>query len=203
MASSVEAALKERIARQGPLTFAQFMEMALYWPHGGYYSQAQRHPGDYFTAPAAHPAFGALLSLQLEEMWRLLDRPASFTIVGQGAGSGLLARAILRDPRILILDEATSSLDARSEALVQDALSKLVASRTTLVIAHRLSTIRDADKILVLKDGCIVENGSHEELIQINGVYADLYRTQFSRGPEVLLALEETESNIPETESDG
>ena len=96
MASSVEEALKEQIARQGHLTFAQFMELALYWPHGGYYSQAQRHPGDYFTAPAAHPAFGALLSLQLEEMWRLLDCPASFTVVEQGAGSGLLARDILR-----------------------------------------------------------------------------------------------------------
>ena len=113
-----------------------------------------------------------------------------------------IARAILRDPRILILDEATSSLDARSEALVQDALAKLVASRTTLVIAHRLSTIRDADKILVLKDGCIVENGSHEELIQVNGVYADLYRTQFSPGPELPPAPEETASEIRETEFD-
>ena len=96
MASFVEAALKERIARQGPLTFAQFMEMALYWPNGGYYAQPQQHPSDYFTAPAAHPAFGALLSLQLEEMWRLLDYPASFTVVEQGAGSGLLARDIIR-----------------------------------------------------------------------------------------------------------
>lgn len=96
MASSVEELLKERIACQGPLTFAQFMELVLYWPHGGYYAQPQRYPGDYFTAPDAHPAFGALLSLQLEEMWHLLGSPSSFAVVEQAAGSGLLARDILR-----------------------------------------------------------------------------------------------------------
>jgi subfamily B ATP-binding cassette protein MsbA len=90
-----------------------------------------------------------------------------------------IARAILRDPRILILDEATSSLDVRSEALVQDALQKLVAHRTTVVIAHRLSTIRKADKILVIKDGQIVESGRHDDLLTCGGVYSELYRTQF------------------------
>jgi ATP-binding cassette, subfamily B, bacterial MsbA len=90
-----------------------------------------------------------------------------------------IARAVLRDPRILILDEATSSLDTQSEALVQDALQKLVAERTTLVIAHRLSTIRNADKILVIADGHITEAGRHEELLALNGTYAELYRTQF------------------------
>jgi subfamily B ATP-binding cassette protein MsbA len=90
-----------------------------------------------------------------------------------------IARAVLRDPRILILDEATSSLDAQSEALIQDALQKLVADRTTLVIAHRLSTIRNADKILVIKEGQIVEMGRHAELLAHGGVYSDLYRTQF------------------------
>ena len=100
-----------------------------------------------------------------------------------------IARAVLRDPRILILDEATSSLDTQSEALVQDALQKLVAHRTTLVIAHRLSTIRNANKILVIKEGHIVESGPHEELLARGGTYADLYRTQFrfddgaARGP--------------------
>ncbi len=98
MASSVEEVLKRRIADRGPIPFAEFMELALYWPHGGYYPQARfgDYAGDFFTAPAAHPAFGALLCLQLEEMWRLLDCPPRFTIVEQGAGGGLLARDIRR-----------------------------------------------------------------------------------------------------------
>jgi subfamily B ATP-binding cassette protein MsbA len=91
-----------------------------------------------------------------------------------------IARAVLRDPRILILDEATSSLDTQSEALVQDALQRLVKHRTTLVIAHRLSTIRNADKILVIKDGHVVEGPApHAQLLAEGGIYSDLYRTQF------------------------
>ena len=90
-----------------------------------------------------------------------------------------IARAVLRNPRILILDEATSSLDTRSEALVQDALDRLMEHRTTLVIAHRLSTIRNADTILVLKDGRVVEQGRHDDLLKLEGLYAQLYRTQF------------------------
>jgi subfamily B ATP-binding cassette protein MsbA len=96
-----------------------------------------------------------------------------------------IARAILRDPRILILDEATSSLDTHSEALVQDALQRLVSHRTTLVIAHRLSTIRHADVILVVDQGQIVERGTHDELIVRNGIYAQLHRTQFRFDEEV------------------
>jgi subfamily B ATP-binding cassette protein MsbA len=92
-----------------------------------------------------------------------------------------IARAVLRDPRILILDEATSSLDTQSEALVQEALQRLVADRTTLVIAHRLSTIRNADKILVIQDGHIVEEGNHSYLLARGGVYSRLYNTQFRR----------------------
>ena len=90
-----------------------------------------------------------------------------------------IARALLKDPRILILDEATSSLDAESEALVQEALERLMKGRTTLVIAHRLSTIRNADRILVLSDGCIVEEGRHDELLALGGVYARLYEHQY------------------------
>jgi ABC-type multidrug transport system fused ATPase/permease subunit len=91
-----------------------------------------------------------------------------------------IARAILKNPSILILDEATSSLDALSEQLVQDALEKLMKNRTTLVIAHRLSTIREADRILVIKDGRIAESGRHEELSKVeNGIYRNLVTLQW------------------------
>jgi len=92
-----------------------------------------------------------------------------------------IARALLKNPRILILDEATSALDAESEALVQDALDKLIEGRTTFVIAHRLSTIVDADRILVLHGGNIIETGSHDELIRRNGYYASLVGRQTRR----------------------
>ncbi len=90
-----------------------------------------------------------------------------------------IARAILADPRILILDEATSSLDSESEALIQEGLSELMRGRTTFVIAHRLSTIRNADTILVIEDGEIVERGRHEVLLARGGRYADLYNRQY------------------------
>ncbi|MFC0470743.1 ATP-binding cassette domain-containing protein [Halalkalibacter kiskunsagensis] len=89
-----------------------------------------------------------------------------------------IARALLKDPRILILDEATSALDAESEALVTAALEKLMENRTTVVIAHRLATVVRADQILVLDRGGIVENGTHKELLQLNGVYRNLYEKQ-------------------------
>lgn len=91
-----------------------------------------------------------------------------------------IARALLRNPSILLLDEATSSLDTQSERLVQQALTKLMRNRTTLVIAHRLSTIQHADRILVLDQGTLVETGGHHELIAQNGLYASLYHTQFT-----------------------
>ena len=90
-----------------------------------------------------------------------------------------IARAILADPKILILDEATSSVDTRTEVLIQKAMDNLMKGRTSFIIAHRLSTIRDADLILVMKDGDIVEQGTHEDLLAKNGFYADLYNSQF------------------------
>jgi ATP-binding cassette subfamily B protein len=90
-----------------------------------------------------------------------------------------IARVILKDPRILVLDEATSSLDSRSEALIQEALQRIMAGRTNLVIAHRLSTILAADMILVMDGGRVVEQGAHAELLAKGGLYATLYETQF------------------------
>jgi len=93
-----------------------------------------------------------------------------------------IARVILANPKILILDEATSSVDTRTEILIQKAMDNLMKNRTSFVIAHRLSTIKDADLILVMKEGDIVEQGSHKELLAMNGFYAGLYNSQFSEG---------------------
>ena len=90
-----------------------------------------------------------------------------------------IARAILRDPKVLILDEATSSVDTRTEELIQKAMDSLMKGRTSFIIAHRLSTIKNADLILVLKDGDIIEQGTHEELISMHGLYNSLYYSQF------------------------
>ena len=90
-----------------------------------------------------------------------------------------IARAILADNKIMILDEATSSVDTRTEQQIQKAMNRLMEGRTSFVIAHRLSTIRDADLILVMKDGDIIEQGKHEELLAKNGFYAELYNSQF------------------------
>lgn len=95
-----------------------------------------------------------------------------------------IARAVLADPRILILDEATASIDTRTERLIQQALDRLLRGRTSFVIAHRLSTVRNADKVLVVEDGRIVERGVHDELMKKGGLYADLYNRQFYTPPE-------------------
>jgi ATP-binding cassette subfamily B multidrug efflux pump len=115
------------------------------------------------------------------------------TVLGE-RGSGLsqgqrqllsIARAALADPRILILDEATSSVDTRTERLIQKAFDGLLEGRTSFVIAHRLSTIRNADQILVLKSGEIIERGKHEELLAKKGFYYELYMSQFKKQEEI------------------
>jgi subfamily B ATP-binding cassette protein MsbA len=94
-----------------------------------------------------------------------------------------IARAVIRDTPILILDEPTAALDTESERLVIEGLERLMKGRTVITIAHRLSTIRDANKIIVLKDGVVAEQGTHEELLALNGVYAELHRIQYEQGP--------------------
>jgi ATP-binding cassette subfamily B protein len=90
-----------------------------------------------------------------------------------------IARVILKDPTVLVLDEATSHLDSQSEALVQEALDRVMSGRTSIVIAHRLSTVVNADQVLVVVGGRIVERGRHAELLARDGPYAELFRTQF------------------------
>ena len=107
-----------------------------------------------------------------------------------------IARAVLADPKILILDEATSSVDTRTEVLIQKAMDRLMANRTSFIIAHRLSTIRNADLILVMRDGDIVEQGTHEDLLERGDFYAELYNSQFER-PEAEEVGEVTAVPIP------
>ena len=95
-----------------------------------------------------------------------------------------ITRVMLAQPSILILDEATSSIDTRTEVLVQQAFDRLMEGRTSFVVAHRLSTIVNADLILVMKDGDIIEQGNHEELLAQNGFYADLYNSQFDENED-------------------
>ena len=109
-----------------------------------------------------------------------------------------IARALLRNTPVLLLDEATSALDAQSEKVVQSALDKLAGGRTTIVIAHRLSTIRNADKIVVMERGAVVDQGSHDELLARGGIYADLYRLQFQDG-KTLIDTEGAAAQIPAT----
>ncbi len=113
-----------------------------------------------------------------------------------------IARAILADPRILILDEATSSLDSESEALIQEGLRYLMRGRTTFVIAHRLSTIRRADQILVIEAGRIIERGTHESLYAAGGRYYELYTRQHGLQENLFLAPGET-ADLEESSTSG
>jgi len=107
-----------------------------------------------------------------------------------------IARAILKDPKILLLDEATSALDTESESLVQDALDKLMRGRTTIIIAHRLSTVRNADSICVMLKGKIVERGTHEQLLELNGVYASLVSKQLASNEDKIIKKQKKNKKI-------
>ena len=143
---------------------------------------------------AAFPTLDALAAAQpaeVLELWQGLGYnrralalkraadPVSYTHLDVYKRQLTIARAILADRRMLILDEATSSVDTRTEERIQRAMDNLMAGRTSFVIAHRLSTIRSADLILVMAHGDIVEQGTHEELLSLGGFYADLYNSQF------------------------
>jgi ATP-binding cassette, subfamily B, bacterial len=119
---------------------------------------------------------------QLNEGYNTVVGERGYRLSGGEKQRIALARVILKDPRILVLDEATSSLDSESESLIQEALKRVMAGRTSIVIAHRLSTILAADLILVVDRGQIIERGTHRELLALNGVYAHLYHTQFHKG---------------------
>src|SRR5512136_1119465 len=137
-----------------------------------------------------------LAAVKLARVDSFIERlPKGYETVLGERGSGLsqgqrqlisIARAALANPRILILDEVTSSVDTRTERLIQQALEKLLKGRTSFVIAHRLSTIRNADLVLVLHEGHIIECGKHDELLAQRGFYYNLYMSQFRRDPQFL-----------------
>lgn len=133
---------------------------------------------------AAHAANAEEFILRLPEGYQT-EVGQRGSLLSQGQRQLIsIARAVLADPRILILDEATASIDTRTEVLIQKALGELLKGRTSFVIAHRLSTVRNADQVLVIDQSRIVERGTHEELIQKNGLYAELYRRQFYQPEE-------------------
>jgi ATP-binding cassette subfamily B protein len=120
--------------------------------------------------------------MSLPDRYETLVGERGYRLSGGEKQRVAIARVILKDPQILVLDEATSHLDARSEALIQEALEHVMAGRTSFVIAHRLSTVLAADRILVLDRGRVAEEGTHQELLAAGGLYAELFRTQFAHG---------------------
>jgi len=130
---------------------------------------------------AAHAANIHQFIMDLPDRYDTITGERGYRLSGGEKQRIALARVILKDPRILVLDEATSSLDSESESLIQDALKRVMAGRTSIVIAHRLSTILAADMILVMDRGQIVERGTHDELLATGGLYSQLYETQFKR----------------------
>ena len=137
-------------------------------------------PRQSWKQPARRP-ISTISSANLPDGYDTIVGERGYRLSGGEKQRIALARVILKDPRILVLDEATSNLDSESEALIQDALKQVMAGRTSIVIAHRLSTILAADLILVIDRGRIVEQGTHKELLALDGLYAHLYQTQFRK----------------------
>ncbi len=141
------------------------------------------------SRPAARAAHAHEFIERLPEGYDTLVGERGVKLSGGQRQRIAIARAMLKDPAVLVLDEATSSLDTESERLVEDALEQLLVGRTTLIIAHRLSTVQRADRLMVLDRGRIVEEGTHAELLRQGGMYARLFQMQFRGDEDVAAAL--------------
>jgi ATP-binding cassette subfamily B protein len=142
------------------------------------YARPEASDEDVVAAARVANAHGFIQRMPNGYQTQVLERAANLSL-GQRQLIAI-ARAVLADPRVLILDEATSNIDSQTELLVQQALGKLLAGRTSLVIAHRLSTIRAADEVLILEAGRVIERGTHQELLRRRGPYFELYQQQFA-----------------------
>ena len=154
----------------------EFDTLPVETPEDPDYWMLYRHPAVYEAAKAAHVHH---FIKTLPNGYNSMINEESSNISAGQKQLLTIARVILADPKILILDEATSSIDTRTEIQIQSAMDNLMKGRTSFIIAHRLSTIKNADLILVMNHGDIVEQGKHEELLAKNGFYADLYNSQF------------------------
>ena len=143
------------------------------------YSKLNADEDELISASKTANAFDFISSM--EDKFKTLIGERGVLLSGGQKQRLAIARAIIRNPKILLFDEATSALDTESEALVQSAINNLLVDRTALIIAHRLSTIKNADKIIVVENGKIVESGNHEDLLKLNGTYSKLYNIQFEK----------------------